>query len=91
MEICFTFEYLQGFYPGVKYKDLEYKNDIWEKIVADGNQDNPEIHKIVAFKFHKNRPELYLMVGNPPLMLDEYLFDVYGDEAPFKKTEWEFN
>lgn len=72
-------KFLKIYYPKAEMQMLEYRDNIKEQ--NDG--------LTWAFKFEKDRPELYLLMQAYPVLIDEYRFDAYK-QGPFKKPKWSF-
>lgn len=72
-------EFLKIYYPKVEMRMLEYRENIKE----------PNDNLTWAFKFEKDRPELYMLMQPYPVLIDEYRFDAY-EQGPFKKPNWSF-
>lgn len=72
-------EFLKIYYPKTEMQMLEYRSEIKE----------PNDGLTWAFKFEKDRPELYILMQPYPVLIDEYRFDAY-EQGPFKKPNWSF-
>lgn len=86
--IEWTLKFLKQFYPNTKYKVLDYKEEVIKESLAENGRDIvDDDYDTIAFKFEKDRPELYLLIQSGPIILDEYRFDAY-DEGPFIRPDW---
>lgn len=72
-------EFLKIYYPKAEMQALEYREN------TKGSTDV----LTWAFKFEKDRPELYILMQPYPVLIDEYRFDAY-EQGPFKKPKWPF-
>lgn len=79
-----TLNFLKKKYPGTKFKELEYRPEVLKVYEDKGIKAE---YDTVAFKFKPNRPELYLLVQDIPIFLDEFKYDAY-DKGPFIRPDW---
>lgn len=92
--IKLTYNYFCKKYPDTKYEILKYKKSVELAICTSNNfKDLPnDMYDTVAFKLTKDMPEIYLLISNAPMILDEYSFNAYnGADGPFIKPDWKFN
>lgn len=86
--ITWTLEYLTKHFPDTKFAILKYKRDVAYTAKQFGTTDDPMLEDTVAFKFKKNRPELYIVIQPKyPIYMDEYRYDAYK-KGPFERPNW---
>lgn len=90
--IKWTYDYLRQFWPNVKYKILDYKKsfELEAKTAYNLKEMPEEMYDTIAFKFAKGRPELYLLIGDCPTVMDECRFVAYDEpNGKFIRPNWD--
>lgn len=89
--IKWTYDYLRQFWPNVQYKILDYKKsfELELKTVYNLKELPIGMYDTVAFKFAKARPELFLLIGDYPTVMDECRFNAYDEpDGKFVRPNW---
>lgn len=88
--IKWTYNYLKQFYPKVEYQILQYKKEFeLEFTTVTKMKEIPDfMYDTVAFKFAPGRPEVYLLISEHPIVMDERRFEAYEGEGKFVRPNW---